>query len=84
VIDSSLRAGGLGYKFNKTGEGKLTLRIERMSRVSRESEDVKEQDAVSFSAPQSNNGMHPTRFRSDAVRQLESLRSWVRAGDAGR
>jgi hypothetical protein len=60
VIDSSLRAGELGYKFNKTEEGKLTFRIERMNRVSRENEDVKEQDAVSFPVPQSNNGMHPT------------------------
>ena len=60
MIDSSLRAGELGYKFNKTEEGKLTFRIERMNQVSRENEDVKEQDAVSFPVPQSNNGMRPT------------------------
>lgn len=62
MIDSSLRAGESGYKFNKWEEGKLTLRIERMNRVGRENEDVKEQDAVSFPAPQSNIGRHPTRI----------------------
>ena len=58
MIDSSLRAGELGYKFNKTEEGKFTFRIERMNRVSRENEDVKEQDAVSFPVPQSNNSLN--------------------------
>ena len=58
MIDSSLRAGELGYKFNKTEEGKLTFRIERMNQVSRENEDVKEQDAVSFPVPQSNNSLN--------------------------
>jgi len=58
VIDSSLGVGELGYKFNKTEEGKLTFRIERMNRVSRENEDVKERDAVSFPVPQSNNSFN--------------------------
>ena len=69
MIDSSLRAGELGYKFNKTEEGKLTFRIERMNRVSRENEDVKEQDAVSFPVPQSNNGMHPTANSVALIRE---------------
>ena len=51
MIDSSLRAGELGYKFNKTEEGELTFSIERMNGVSRENEDVKEQDAVSVPVP---------------------------------
>ena len=58
MIDSSLGAGELGYQSNKTEEGKLTFRIERMKRVSREDEDVKEQDAVSFPVPQSNNSLN--------------------------
>jgi hypothetical protein len=31
-----------------------------------------------------NNGTHPTRISVDVIRQIESLRSGVRAGDAGR
>ena len=79
MIDSSLRAGESGYKFNKTEEGKLTFRIERMNRVSRENEDVKEQDAVSFPAPQSNNGMHPTANSTAFIRKtwmIVSLCAW--------
>lgn len=84
MIDSSLRTGELGYKFNKTGEGKAAPRIGRMNRVSHENEDVNEQDAVSFPAPQSNNDMHPNRFSADVIRKIESLFSCVRAGDARR
>ena len=32
----------------------------------------------------SNNSMHPTRFSVDVIRKIDSLRSCVRAGDAGR
>jgi hypothetical protein len=39
-------------------------------------------NAVSAAAP--NNGMHPTRFSADAIRQIESPRGCVRAGDARR
>jgi hypothetical protein len=40
-----------------------------MNRVSRENEDVKEQDAVSFPAPQSNDGMHPTANGAAFIRK---------------
>jgi hypothetical protein len=73
VIDSSLRAGELGYKFNKTEEGKLPLRIERMNRVSREDEDVREQEAVSFPVPQFNNGLHPTANSTAFTRKTRMI-----------
>jgi hypothetical protein len=69
VIDSSLRAGESGYKFDKTEEGRLTFGIGLMNRVGRENEDVKEQDAVSFPAPQSNNGMRPAASSAAFIRE---------------
>jgi hypothetical protein len=69
VIDSSLRAGESGYKFNKTEEGKLTFRIKRMNRASRENEDVKEQDAGSFPVPQSNNSFNTSGNSLDVIRK---------------
>jgi hypothetical protein len=74
VIDSSLRAGELGCKFNKTEEGKLTFRIERMNRVGGENEDVKEQDAVFFPVPQSNNSFNRSGISSPLIENLDVIR----------
>jgi hypothetical protein len=80
VIESSLRAVELGYKFNKTAEGKLTFRIERMKRVSRENEDIKEQDAVSFPVPQSNNSLNRSASQLVFHRELELFRQFIAFG----
>jgi hypothetical protein len=44
-----------------------------MNRISRENEDVKEQDAVSFPVPQAYNGMHPTANSTAFIRKTRMI-----------